>query len=271
MHRSYCKEVLDHLGLVAGMVDALSLGDVLERARQHHPETRRVTMGSAVHAMVRTGLGMVNPLLDVGAPGGGRSRSPAGCHRWRLAQHGMRGSSAQRCRPAQQRGDKSWPKPRAAAAQALPQRCSTTCAWAADAQPALTTVAHGWQVAALQQRPLSASPRDSWWGRPGPGTVPVPVVSPRTGAWTASLRRLVACVSPTNSTSPDALSAPAGGGSRPAAWGTRSSILASSTLGGLLPLSSETRAEPGVADGHDRVLAAGGRLGVSPPQGPQGP
>jgi uncharacterized membrane protein len=33
MHRPYWSEVLDHLGLVAGMFDELSIGDVLD---YHH-------------------------------------------------------------------------------------------------------------------------------------------------------------------------------------------------------------------------------------------
>jgi transposase len=63
MHRPYCSEVLDHLGLVAGMFDALGIGDVLDRARPHTPETRIVTVGSAVKAMVLNGLGCVNQQL----------------------------------------------------------------------------------------------------------------------------------------------------------------------------------------------------------------
>jgi transposase len=63
MHRPYWSEVLDHLGLVAGMFDELSIGDVLDRALQHNPETRIVTVGSAVKAMVLNGLGFVNQQL----------------------------------------------------------------------------------------------------------------------------------------------------------------------------------------------------------------
>ena len=63
MHRPYCSEVLDHLGLVAGMFDELGIGDVLDRAMQHTPETRIVTVGSAVKAMVLNGLGFVNQQL----------------------------------------------------------------------------------------------------------------------------------------------------------------------------------------------------------------
>jgi transposase len=63
MHRRAWSEVLDHLGLVAGMFDELGIGDVLDRAMQHTPETRIVTVGSAVKAMVLNGLGFVNQQL----------------------------------------------------------------------------------------------------------------------------------------------------------------------------------------------------------------
>ena len=63
MHRRAWSEVLDHLGLVAGMFDELGIGDVLDRALQHTPETRIVTVGSAVKAMVLNGLGFVNQQL----------------------------------------------------------------------------------------------------------------------------------------------------------------------------------------------------------------
>src|SRR6266542_2146159 len=65
MHRRAWSEVLDHLGLVAGMFDELGIGDVLDRAMQHTPETRIVTVGNAVKAMVLNGLGFVNPQLSL--------------------------------------------------------------------------------------------------------------------------------------------------------------------------------------------------------------
>jgi transposase len=63
MHRRAWTEVLDHLGLVAGMFDELGIGDVLDRVLQHTPETRIVTVGSAVKAMVLNGLGFVTQQL----------------------------------------------------------------------------------------------------------------------------------------------------------------------------------------------------------------
>jgi transposase len=53
----------DHLGLVAGMFDELGIGDVIARATQQHPETRMVTVGNAVKAMVLNGLGFVHQPL----------------------------------------------------------------------------------------------------------------------------------------------------------------------------------------------------------------
>ena len=63
MPRLYRTEILDHLGLVAGMYDELGIGDVLDRTTQHTPETRFVTVGNAVKAMVLNGLGFVHQQL----------------------------------------------------------------------------------------------------------------------------------------------------------------------------------------------------------------
>src|SRR5687767_13082563 len=63
MARLYRTEILDHLGLVAGMYDELGIGDVLDRTTQQTPETRFVTVGHAVKAMVLNGLGFVHQQL----------------------------------------------------------------------------------------------------------------------------------------------------------------------------------------------------------------
>jgi DNA-binding transcriptional LysR family regulator len=60
---SYRSQVLDHLGLVAGMFDELGIGEVMDHATQQNPERRIVTAGHAVKAMVLNGLGFVNPPL----------------------------------------------------------------------------------------------------------------------------------------------------------------------------------------------------------------
>jgi hypothetical protein len=60
---TYRSQVLDHLGLVAGMFDELGIGDVIDQATQQHPERRDLTAGEAVKAMVRNGLGLINQAL----------------------------------------------------------------------------------------------------------------------------------------------------------------------------------------------------------------
>lgn len=59
----YRTQILDHLGLVAGMFDELGLGDVLDQATHHNPEMRDLTVGEAVTAMVLNGLGCINQAL----------------------------------------------------------------------------------------------------------------------------------------------------------------------------------------------------------------
>src|SRR5919201_6683397 len=59
----YRTQVLDHLGLVAGMFEELGITEVIDRATQQDPEMRIVTVGHAVKAMVLNGLGFVNQQL----------------------------------------------------------------------------------------------------------------------------------------------------------------------------------------------------------------
>jgi transposase len=63
MEQSYRSQILDHLGLVAGMFEELGIGDVIDRATQQNPEMQIVTAGNAVKAMVLNGLGFVNQQL----------------------------------------------------------------------------------------------------------------------------------------------------------------------------------------------------------------
>jgi hypothetical protein len=53
--------------LVAGLCDALGIGDVLDHATPQTPATRFVTVGNAVKAMVLNGLGCVTQPLYLGA------------------------------------------------------------------------------------------------------------------------------------------------------------------------------------------------------------
>jgi hypothetical protein len=53
MHQqpSYRTQVLAHLGLVAGLLDALGLGAIMDHATQPNPGMRIVPAGHAVKAM----------------------------------------------------------------------------------------------------------------------------------------------------------------------------------------------------------------------------
>src|SRR4029453_8020367 len=59
----YRTQVLDHLGLVAGMFDELGIAEVIEKAIQQNAEMRLVPAGEAVKAMGLNGLGFVNQQL----------------------------------------------------------------------------------------------------------------------------------------------------------------------------------------------------------------
>jgi transposase len=61
----YRTQVLDHLGLVAGMFDELGIGDVIDQATHQNPAMRDLTVGAAVKAMVLNGLGCINQALDL--------------------------------------------------------------------------------------------------------------------------------------------------------------------------------------------------------------
>ena len=60
---SYRTQVLDHLGLVAGMFEDLGITEVIDQATPQDPEMRIVTAGHAVKAMVLNGLGFLNQQL----------------------------------------------------------------------------------------------------------------------------------------------------------------------------------------------------------------
>jgi len=62
-HPSYRSQILDHLGLVAGMFDELGIGAVIDQATRQDPEMRDLTVGEAVKAMVLNGLGFINQTL----------------------------------------------------------------------------------------------------------------------------------------------------------------------------------------------------------------
>jgi transposase len=62
-HPVYRSQVLDHLGLVAGLFDELGIGTVLDHATQQNPAMRDLTVGEAVKAMVLNGLGLIHQAL----------------------------------------------------------------------------------------------------------------------------------------------------------------------------------------------------------------
>jgi transposase len=63
MEQTYRSQIVDHLGLVAGMFDELGIGEVVDNATQQNPEMRDLTVGEAVKAMVLNGLGFINQAL----------------------------------------------------------------------------------------------------------------------------------------------------------------------------------------------------------------
>ena len=63
MPSMYQSQVLDHLGLVAGMFDELGIGKVIDQAIPQDRTKRTVSLGQAVKAMVLNGLGFVNQQL----------------------------------------------------------------------------------------------------------------------------------------------------------------------------------------------------------------
>src|SRR4029434_6255440 len=60
---TYRSQVLDHLGLVAGMFNELGIGEVIDQATRQNPEMRDLTAGEAVKAMVLNGQGFINQAL----------------------------------------------------------------------------------------------------------------------------------------------------------------------------------------------------------------
>jgi len=60
---TYESEVLDHLGLVAGMYDELQIGDRIDEHIAQDFEGREVSIGQAVKTMVINGLGFVQQSL----------------------------------------------------------------------------------------------------------------------------------------------------------------------------------------------------------------
>jgi transposase len=60
---TYRSQVIDHLGLVAGLFDDLGIGEIIDQATPQSPEMRDLTVGEAVKAMVLNGLGFIKQAL----------------------------------------------------------------------------------------------------------------------------------------------------------------------------------------------------------------
>jgi transposase len=63
MPATYQSQMLDHLGLVAGMFDELGIGEVIDRSIAQDARRRQVSVGQAVNAMVLNGRGFVHQPL----------------------------------------------------------------------------------------------------------------------------------------------------------------------------------------------------------------
>lgn len=63
MTQTYRTEIIDHLGLVAGMCEELGIAQTIDEAIPQTPCMRYVTIDQAVQAMLLNGLGFVNQQL----------------------------------------------------------------------------------------------------------------------------------------------------------------------------------------------------------------
>src|SRR5512134_2107842 len=62
-NQAVSSQMLDHLGLVAGMYEQLGIGEELDALIPQDLDQRVVSVGQAVKAMVLNGLGFVNQTL----------------------------------------------------------------------------------------------------------------------------------------------------------------------------------------------------------------
>ncbi len=59
----YKTETIEHLGLVASMIDELGIVESIDKAIKQDKKDRKVTIGEAVKAMLLNGLGFANRQL----------------------------------------------------------------------------------------------------------------------------------------------------------------------------------------------------------------
>ena len=60
---TYRSRTLDHLGLIAGMIDELGLVALIDTVLPQNQQQRRVSVGICVKAMILNGLGFINRAL----------------------------------------------------------------------------------------------------------------------------------------------------------------------------------------------------------------
>ncbi len=63
MEKKYETKTIEHLGLVAGMIDELKIVEIIDQEIKQDFEQRQVTIGQAVKAMILNGLGFANRRL----------------------------------------------------------------------------------------------------------------------------------------------------------------------------------------------------------------
>jgi transposase len=59
----FCRKLLNHLGLIAGMYDELGIGERIDQLIVQNTSKRNISIGQAVKAMILNGLGFVNRAL----------------------------------------------------------------------------------------------------------------------------------------------------------------------------------------------------------------
>ena len=63
MEEKYKTKTIEHLGLVAGMIDELRIVEIIDQEIKQDFDQRQVTVGQAVKAMILNGLGFANRRL----------------------------------------------------------------------------------------------------------------------------------------------------------------------------------------------------------------
>jgi hypothetical protein len=104
-----------------------------------------------------------------------------------IEQRGGLIDSDHRQAQAQRTVDTPWRQQRDQDVKACKTLCRTACAWAADAQQALTRFVAGLQTTLLHDSAVCPTPHDGKRGRPSPGAQPDPLGYPIVGALTSRL------------------------------------------------------------------------------------